>query len=196
MHKIYKVYLIRDKRTDEIKYVGLTRQTLETRFSGHCQRRKISRAHYGMELVRDELTQIEAVALEKLLIAQYDLLKTGWNKSPGSIDGSSQYHSEEQKEKWRKERPGTPVSPEHAEKNKTARLGKKNSEYHKKMVSEKKSRPVICLETGVVYKSGRHAAKELSLNTSKISLVCNGKRSTTGGLHFAFAETVETNRND
>lgn len=196
MQQIYKVYLIRDRHTLEIKYVGLTRQTLETRFSGHVQRKKISKQQYQIELVQGDMNIEQAVALEKLLIIQYDLLNKGWNKSPGSIDGGSQHHSDKQKEKWRTERPGKPVSEQHAEKNRVARLGKKNSDYHKQMVSEKKSKSVLCLENGITYRSARHAAKELNLHYSKISLVCNGLRRTTGGLHFVFAETVETNRND
>ena len=52
------------------------------------------------------------------------------------------------------------------------------------------------METGIVYPSGKQAAKELGLKPSKISLVCNGKRATTGGLHFRFVdETVEVGRN-
>lgn len=50
--------------------------------------------------------------------------------------------------------------------------------------SEKK---IICIETGVIYESGTKAAKALGLQKSKISLCCNGKRKTTGGLHWRFA---------
>jgi len=46
----------------------------------------------------------------------------------------------------------------------------------------------MCLETGIIYKSAREAAKQLNLNYSKISLVCNGKRKSTGGLHFIFVK--------
>lgn len=123
-----------------------------------------------------------------MLIKQYDLLKKGLNKSPGSINGSSNYHSEEQKKKWSEERKGKPVSLEHAEKNRIARLGKTNSIEHKRIISEVKSKPVLCLESGIIYKSAREAAKQLNLQYSKISLVCNEKRSSTGNLHFRFAK--------
>ena len=45
---------------------------------------------------------------------------------------------------------------------------------------------VLCVETGVVYDSGTKAANALGLLKSKISQVCNGKRATTGGLHWRF----------
>lgn len=182
----FKVYLIRDKNTLEVKYIGLTRQTLDKRFSQHQSKRNISKKDYSIELVSEELTQEQAVQLEQLLIKNYDLINKGWNVSPGSINGSSNYHSNEMKLKWSKERPGKTVSEEHAKKNRIARLGQKNSPEHQAKIADKIAKPVICLETGFIYKSARHAAKELNLHYSKISLVCNGKRSSTGGLHFKF----------
>ena len=196
MQKIFKVYIIRDKHTQQIMYAGLTRQTLETRFNSHVYKKKLNRAKYQIELVHEDLTIEQAVVLEKMLIQQYDLLNTGWNKSPGSIDGSSQYHSEEQKKKWSQERKNKPVSPKHAEKNKIARLGKKNTEKHNKALMSAVCKKVICIETGKIYNSAREAARDMKLQYSKISLVCNGKRTTTGGYHFKFVETVEPNRND
>jgi len=183
--KNYKVYFLRNKNKD-IVYCGLTGNSLTKRFNDHVVRKKLKRDEYSIELVQDYLTLEEAAILERMLIEQYHLLDKGLNKSPGSINGCSQQHSEEQKLKWSQERKGKPVSPEHADKNRKARLGKKNSEYHKQMVSEKVSKPVICLETGKVYKNARQAAKDLNLCYSKISLVCNGIRSTTGGYHFKF----------
>ena len=196
MQKIFKVYLIRDKHTLDIMYVGLTRQTLDTRFKAHIYEKKLVRTKYQIELIYDELTIEQAVILEKMLIKQYDLLNKGWNKSPGSIDGGSQYHSEEQKQKWRNERPGKPVSPDHANKNKMARLGKKNTPEHIDAIKKHTCKKVMCIETGITFNSAREAAKQMNLQYSKISLVCNEKRTTTGGYHFKFIETVETNGND
>lgn len=183
--KNYKVYLIKD-RSNNIVYCGLTGSELQVRFYGHVNRLGITRESHTIELVQEWLTLPEAAILEKMLIKQYDLLNVGLNKSPGSINGYSNNHSKEQKLKWVQERKNKPISKEHAAKNKIARLGKTNSEKHKQKVSEVKSKPVICLETGQVYKSARVAAKELNLQYSKISLVCNGIRSSTGNLHFQF----------
>ena len=50
------------------------------------------------------------------------------------------------------------------------------------------SKAVYCVELDKTFKSGAAAAKELGLDSSKISLVCNGKRNKTGGYHFKFVE--------
>jgi hypothetical protein len=184
----YKIYVLKCNKTDKIMYVGLTRMMLVKRYDSHVSRFKFNRCDYRIELVTDNLTLLEAAELEKLLIKQYDTIQNGWNKSPGSINGYSNYHSEEQKQKWREERKGKPVNPEHAEKNRKARLGKTNGENWKKAQFESHAKAVMCLETGKIYASARQAAKELNLQYSKISLVCNGKRTTTGGLHFIFVK--------
>lgn len=181
----YKVYLIKDKR-DKIWYVGLTKRELSVRFSQHVSKKKLNREDYKIELVQENLSLDQAVQLEKLLIKQYNLLETGWNVSPGSINGYSLNHSDKTKQKLRDLKLNKPVSEEHANKNRVARIGMSNSEYQKRMVSDKNSKKVMCLETGKVYKSAREAAKELGLQYSKISLVCNKKRNTTGGKHFVF----------
>lgn len=184
----YKVYVLKCNKTDKIVYVGLTRQQLKFRYDSHVTKFKFNRCDYRIELVTDNLTVLEAAELERMLIAQYNTLTDGWNKSPGSINGFSNYHSEEQKKKWSEERKGKPVSPEHAEKNKKARLGHKNGENWLKAQFESHAKPVECIDTGKIYPSARHAAKELNLQYSKISLVCNGKRNSTGGLKFRFVK--------
>lgn len=184
MRQDFKVYLIREIATNDIKYVGLTRQTLMMRFQSHLTRFKIRRCDYQIELIVDGLHMEAAIELERMLIAQYKLLETGYNKSPGSINGGSNYHSEEQKAKWSQERKGKKVSEEHAAKNRVARLGQKNTLEHRRKIGEKKSIPVMCIETGEIFKSRRMAARILNVCSAKISDVCNGKRNTTGYLHF------------
>jgi deoxycytidylate deaminase len=184
--KVYKVYCIKDRLNNSILYVGLTRQDLRTRFFQNCSRFKKNIKDYYIELISENLTILEAATLEKMLISQYDLINVGWNTSPGSINGSSNYHSDAQKEKWRQARRGKPVSVKHAEKNRTARLGKKNSSEHTRKIVNAINKAVLCVETGEVFKSGREAAKKLNLKASKISNVCHGKRRTTGGYTFKF----------
>lgn len=182
--KNYKVYLIRDK-FNSIIYCGITGRSLEKRFKDHKYSKKLDNT-YRIELVADYLTREEAAILEEMLIKQYNLLINGLNKSPGSVNGFSNFHSEEQKRKWSLERKGKSVSPEHADKNRIARLGHKNSDNWKKAHFESHAKAVICLETGKIYNSARQAAKELGLNYSKISNCCTGKRKSTGKLHFQF----------
>lgn len=195
MIKNYKVYFLLNKSKTPI-YCGLTRQPLSSRFNQHISIKKLNRLEHSISLVQDNLTIEEAVILEEMLIKQNNLRKDGLNISPKSINGYSNFHSDEQKEIWSSSRKGCKVSTEHAEKNRVARLGHSNSKEHTKKIVEKISKPIICIETGIVYKSARHAAKELGLQYSKISLVCNGKRNSTGNLHFKFYKTVETSRNN
>jgi len=111
---------------------------------------------YSVEIVAEYLTQIEAAILEKKLIEHYRLVELGLNKRPGSASGQ------------------------------VSRAGATNGEIWRKAHFNTHAKPVICIETGKVYPSARHAAKELGLQYSKISVVCNGKRNSTGGLHFEF----------
>ena len=179
----YKVYQIKDLE-DKVVYVGLTSQPLSRRFAQHVSKRKLNKNHFRINLVQEDMTLEQAVILEELLIVQYDTRNVGFNVSPKSINGYSNKHSDEMKAKWSEDRKGKKVSEEHAAKNRIARLGQKNSPEHQAKIIRPK--PVMCLETGKVYKSAREAAKQLNLNYSKISLVCTGQRSTTGGLHFKF----------
>lgn len=183
--KNYKVYLIK-KADNTIVYVGLTSQALSMRFSQHVARKQLNREDFRIELVQNLLTLDQAVVLEEMLIQQYNTRINGYNVSPKSLNGYSNAHSEEQKLKWSETRKNKKVSEEHAAKNRIARLGKKNSSEHTEKIVKAVSKPVMCIETGKVYKSAREAAKQLKLQYSKISLVCYGKRHSTGGLHFKF----------
>ena len=46
------------------------------------------------------------------------------------------------------------------------------------------SKPVLCLETGVVYPSMTEASRQTGIDDGSISLCCNGKRKTAGGFHW------------
>lgn len=169
--KNYKVYLIRERDTEKVVYVGMTARRIIDRLWELIKVWREPTEKFTMELVQEYLSQEEAGQLELMLIEQYGTCKTGRNKSPGTKDGKAIL-----------------VSDEHLRKNRIARLGSKNTEEHNKTISAKNSKPVMCLETGVVYKSARDAAEKLNLSYSKISLVCNGKRTMTGGYHFIFSK--------
>lgn len=191
--KKYKVYVLKEKNGD-IKYVGQTRQTLARRFSGHINVSKFPHKEFTIELVADFDRPEPMYKLEAMLIEQYNTVNNGWNRARGYIDCPKQFDGAGEKNgfyghKHRKEvckKIGKrSIGNSYAKGNKS-RKGRKNSEYHNRMISEKKSRRVMCIDTGEIFKSGREAAKKLNLQRSKISLVCNGKRRTTGGLRFCF----------
>ena len=68
--------------------------------------------------------------------------------------------------------------------------GKKTPEEVKeKMRQSQRSRPVLCVETGVSYRSTREAGRQTGVNPASISTVCRGGRlKTTGGYHWRYIE--------
>lgn len=75
--------------------------------------------------------------------------------------------------------------------------GMKRSEEFCRKLGERKSKPVICLETGIRYKSITQAALELGVNRMGITHVLKGKAKTCGGYKFAYAteDKVSGNQN-
>jgi hypothetical protein len=51
-----------------------------------------------------------------------------------------------------------------------------------------RSKPVVCLETGVEYPSAKAAALALNLNRSAVTMCCLGRYKSTKKLHFKFKE--------
>ena len=72
--------------------------------------------------------------------------------------------------------------------------GKHLSDKHKKELSKSSlnrkdiSKPVVCVETGIVYPSAYEAGRALNTNPSHISACRNGKRKTAGGFHWKSVE--------
>ncbi|WVQ00107.1 hypothetical protein [Synechococcus phage MA10] len=68
--------------------------------------------------------------------------------------------------------------------------GKGRNRNHEQQVkaSRKRMRPVICVETGVVYESAAQAAKELGLFPNKITMTCQGKQKSYKKLHWEYAK--------
>ena len=58
-----------------------------------------------------------------------------------------------------------------------------------KRAAKKQSIPVYCEELNRTFNSQVEAAKELGLNRCNIVSCCKGKRKTTGGYHWRYAET-------
>lgn len=65
-----------------------------------------------------------------------------------------------------------------------------NNNYgrHCENISKANGKPVLCVETGEIFRSQRMAAKHIGVDQTQIYRCCNGKRKTTGGYHWKFAE--------
>ena len=51
-------------------------------------------------------------------------------------------------------------------------------------------KPVVCVETGIIYESITHAAKRNKIDSSSLSKVCKGLRETAGGYHWRYQKDV------
>ena len=60
--------------------------------------------------------------------------------------------------------------------------GKKNGTIRAK----KTSKPVRCLETGIIYPNSYEASRQLVIERNSIRNCCHGKQQTAGGFHFEF----------
>lgn len=76
-----------------------------------------------------------------------------------------------------------------------AMVGIKLSDEWKKHLSEAQphKRKIRCKETGIVYDSFADASRKTGLNRTKIVSVCTGKRKSTGGYHFEYADQKTSN---
>ena len=137
-------------------------------------------------IVCDGLTKTEAEALEVELIRKYraNNRRYGYNIDNG---GNA---------------PGR-VSDETKKKLSAAKAGKNNPFYgchlskdHKQKIRERRKeldiqpvnkRPVLCVETGVIYESTAEATRETGIHNFAIRRVCYGERKTAGGYHWQYA---------
>ena len=54
------------------------------------------------------------------------------------------------------------------------------------MAVKKISKPVKCIETGIIYPSAYDVKRKLGISDSSIGSCCRGKRHTTGGFHWTY----------
>lgn len=146
----------------------------------------------------EEVNQAEIVLIAYLKSLGANLT----NGTPGG-DGRTKgsVTSEETKRKMslaRKGKKKPPRSPEHIAKLTAANIGKVISPETRQKIStfnkgrpkggEKTARPVIHVETGIQYRSGREAAKALGVKNSHVFAVCNGDYLQCNGHSFRWVE--------
>ena len=67
--------------------------------------------------------------------------------------------------------------------------GRKHTEERKELLRTKNAKPVLCVETGVIYRSAREASRQTGINIAGICTVCNGGRlRTAGGYHWEYVK--------
>ena len=201
MENNYKVYI--HIFPNNKVYIGITRNRTDIRWAngkGYKSQKVMSNAinKYGWKNIEhkvlyENLTKEEAEQKEIELIAFYksNQRKYGYNiENGGNCVGKM---SEETKKKISKSNIGKNTGikngmygkhpkGEFKKGNIPHNKGKKTSEEERR----KRSKPVLCVETGIVYYSAREANKQIGISYKSISSVCNKKRKTTGGYHWEF----------
>lgn len=132
-------------------------------------------------------------------IKQKDSYKNGYNLTCGGGGMRGFVPNSDTRRKMSEARKGKKRSPDACKNISLAKIGSKNPMFGKKLSKESRekmslaqrnkpleSKPVICINTGIIYPSIGEASRILNLQKSKISLVCNSKRKTTGGYKFKF----------
>jgi hypothetical protein len=87
-------------------------------------------------------------------------------------------------EKFSKLRKGIPKTEETKKKISESNKGKKRSAETRQRISNAKGVPVVCVETGVEYKSAVEASQKTGVYRTSITAACVGKRKTAGGFRW------------
>jgi hypothetical protein len=115
----------------------------------------------------------------------------GYVATPETRAKLSKAHLGRKIPKWLSEkysilRKGRKKSEECKRKISEANKGKIRSQATKDFLSDLKSLPVVCIETGVEYKNAYVAESQTGVIRSGINRVCRGERKTAGGYHWRY----------
>lgn len=106
-----------------------------------------------------------------------------------SIANTGKHHTEETKQKIRESHLGKHHSEESKQKMSQQRKGVPKTQQHKDKIGKANSKPVRCIETGIIYNSCTEATHAVGLkNPISISAVCRGKGKTAAGYHWEYIE--------
>lgn len=129
--------------------------------------------NFSHKIIEENLTEDEANEFEAYYIEKFDSYNNGYNSTRGGGGVSGMHHSPETKKRMSESRKGKKHSKEWCERIRNSQICK---------------RPVICLETQVIYNSPSECAIKLELNYITLLAVCRGVLLSTNGLHFQYAE--------
>lgn len=107
--------------------------------------------------------------------------------------------TKEIKKKISNSKKGVKLSEEHKRKLREVKLGKKLSEEHKESIKRahrKRSKKIVCVETGKIYESISECSEELGINAPSISGVLKGRLKTAGKLHFEYFKGMENEKEE
>lgn len=195
MKKTWIIYLHKNK-INGMCYVGQTSQSIAQRWGhsgGQYKGQKFYDAieEFGWDnfehiILEENIDNIiDADKAERKWIAYYDSYNNGYNENPGG--GGTCHFSEEAKQK---------ISNSSKIRWQDPQYRKFMSEMHSKM----NSKPVRCIDTGIIYKSAKEAAIATGDPSGKqggsIGQVCNGKREFANGFRWEWVNNPKEKRNN
>lgn len=202
--KIYYVYK-HTSPTGKV-YIGITRRQPSLRWQNGLGYKnnihffnaimKYGWDNFKHEILYSNLTKEEAEQLEIQLIAEYDSTNPnkGYNIAHGGLGSDGflgHHHTEEAKQKISEHSKKQWENPEYR-----AIMRQVVENHPMKGVprpdlaerNRQRTKPVICVETKVIYPSIREAERQTGIKHSDISAVCKGYRGakTAGGYHWKY----------
>lgn len=145
-------------------------------------------------VIRNDLSEQEAKQMEKDLIECWRTQdrEFGYNMTSGGGGTPNYRPSEETRKKLSEARRRENLSEETLRRRSEGLRGRKFSEEHKKRISHSLSRPIFMFTKDGdfirEFPSAKVAETELGISHSHISQCCTGKRMTTGGYKWSFAQ--------
>lgn len=149
------------------------------------------------EILYDNLTLEEANNKEKECIQKYKSNDEnfGYNIREGGFCILVRPETREKVSKALKNHPGYWTGKHRDEETKkkisNTSKGKKMSEEAKQNISLRKSFPVECIETGIIYYGISEAERQTGIYNNNISQCCKGTRKTAGGYHWRYCTKEE-----
>lgn len=193
------------------KYIGITKNKPELRWqNGNGYKRQVFNnaiKKYGWNnfehiILFENLSEEEACIKEKEMIAYYqsDNKDYGYNVSHGGENGHNDlWHDENYRKAQTEERKNRWTNIAYKAKHaKSMKVAMSKDSYKNKQGIKTKERwisgafdticckPVICLETGIIYKSAADASKITGICRGNINKCCNNKMKTASGYHWIF----------
>jgi group I intron endonuclease len=189
-----KIYIGQTVRSINSRWVRHKRDAIKKNSSLaiHGAIRKYGIKNFKIEIVEEckslkEMNDREIFHIKHL----NSMYPNGYNLTPG---GYNTVHSQETRDKISKALKGKP-SPNKGKKQKKSTIrkrteslrGKKLSDKHKEKLSMAKKKPIVCIETGIVYPSTKEAGKAMNIFPSNIFKVLSGQHKRAKGYSFKYA---------
>lgn len=157
-------------------------------------RKKLSLSRKGRKLSQRHKDNIRKANLGKRMSEETkNKLRVLFSGTNGPFYGK--HHTEYAKQKISENNRGKIVSSESRKKMSLARSGKRLSNEHKQKIAialmgkkNHNAKRVLCVETGEIFDCMNSVYKKLKINSHHIGSCCSGKRKTTGGYHWKYAD--------